>query len=233
MSVFELALKRCIRDKGTLVLLISLPVIVVTMPAADDAANFGWTQLPLGYQFFGIILLFTASKMVHFLLQDRASGVLVRISAAPISHFAYLSWNLLAYASVLVAQIAIAIGGGLLAGHEILSPALLFVTYVVFAFAAMSFALAWCSLFRSREASMLILVGVIMIMAMLGGLMWPVEIMPDALQRTAPLLPTYWLAEAQSIVVRGEININLILSYIILGLFTLVFLLLGSRSRIR
>jgi len=232
MRIFALALKRCVRDKGTMILLIVLPVAVVAMPPASDAPAGAWAVLPMGYHFLGIIVLFAAAKMVHFLLQDRASGVLLRIAAAPVSSFSYLGWNVLAYSMVLVVQIAITVTAGALVGHNLTNPGLLFATYALFALTAVAFALAWCSLFRNREASMLIMVNVVILMSMLGGLMWPIEVMPEALQRPAMLLPTYWLAEAKQVVVTGGRLQELGLPYLLFLLLTVLFLLIGSRRRI-
>jgi ABC-2 type transport system permease protein len=71
-----------------------------------------------------------------------------------------------------------------------------------------------------------------MLMAMMGGLFWPVAVMPDFMQRIAMLLPTYWLVKSTEIITTATASIELIVPLTVLFLFTVAFLLVGSRGEI-
>ena len=92
LTIFNFALIRSVRALPNLILLLGLPATVVVLPVG------GWHGLPLGYHFYGILLLFSASKLVHMIMEDRKNKILTRIGVAPVTHFKYLSQNLLAFA---------------------------------------------------------------------------------------------------------------------------------------
>nr|WP_257391668.1 ABC transporter permease [Halalkalibacter krulwichiae] len=149
------------------------------------------------------------------------------------THLQYLWQNLLAYSVILTAvNLIFVILGVMVHGDSIPSPALLFIIYTVFSMTALGFSLAWYSLFRNKEAAFSILGGIIILMAMLGGVMWPVEMMPDYLQRAVMLLPTYWVAEATILVSYGAPMKELVIPLVLMILFGIAFLLLGSRRRL-
>ncbi|WP_078378923.1 ABC transporter permease [Sutcliffiella halmapala] len=227
MTIFTFALKRSFRSKSNLIFLLLLPIICILLPTQE------WQPLPLGFQYYGIILLFSASRVVVSIMQDRATGVLLRIGVSPVTHFHYLFQSLLAYSLILIGQSALVVfGGRLVHGEVIKEPLLLFVVYAIFSLTAVAFCLAWNSLYRNKETALLLLMNVIILMAMLGGVMWPMEIMPEFLQRTAMLLPTYWLVEAVRTIIYEEGTRALLFPVSVILLFTIAFLLLGSKRRL-
>jgi ABC-2 type transport system permease protein len=165
-------------------------------------------------------------------MEDRLSGVLRRIAAAPIGNVGYLWENLLAYTLVLVVQNGLVMGLGVLVhGARMASPFVLFVAYGLFSFTAIALSLAFYSLIHSREAAYSSLSTSIMVISMVGGFYWPLEIMPAVLQRLAMLTPSYWLMNAMRIIQAGGRPSQFALSLAILALFAAVFLLLGSRRK--
>ena len=67
---------------------------------------------------------------------------------------------------------------------------------------------------------------------MLGGAYFPVEIMPTSLQRVSMVTPTYWLFNALRIAEQGDHDSRFALSLGIMVLFTLAFLIAGSKRRL-
>jgi len=188
----------------------------------------------MGFQYYGILLLFIAVGLAGIIMEDRTNKVLVRMGVAPITHFQYLWQNLLAYSLILIGLNVVVVTVGIIVHGEVLnSPLLLFVIYSFFSITALGFALAWYSIFSNKETAISILSGVIMLMTMMGGVMWPIQIMPVIFQKIAMLLPTYWLAEAVIIVAYGAPTVNLILPLSMMLMFSIAFLLLGSRRKIR
>ncbi|GAK00475.1 ABC transporter permease [Geomicrobium sp. JCM 19055] len=228
MTIFRFALKRILRDKTNVLFLSLFPIAAIFLPLAQE----GWPLLPLGYQYFGVLLLFVSIRLTSIMIEDRQKGVVKRLAAAPISHFNYLWQNLLAFSVIMVIQTVIVIIGGHVYGHELYEPWNLAILYIVFTFTSISISLAWNSLYRSKESSFLIFMAVIVLIALLGGILFPVEMMPEAFQRIAVIFPTYWLSEGIEWIVLGEDRGDFLFINGVLLLYALFFLIIGSIRRI-
>lgn len=223
MTIFHFALKRSFSNKTNMIFLTLFPIACIFFPRGED-----WPHLAYGYQYFGILLLFVGIRLASILLEDRANGVVKRLSVAPISHFQYLSQNLLAFAVILIVQCAIIVYGGNLWGHELYRPGMLLLLYMSFSFTALAMALSWISVYRNKDTAFLVYMSLIFLMVILGGLMMPIQIFPDVLQRMAVILPTYWLARGLDWIVFGEHLVDFLLIQAVLWLYTIVFVMIGS-----
>lgn len=142
--------------------------------------------------------------------------------------------NLLAYGLLMVGLSTVVVGlGKLIHGPLVPAPSLLWMTFSMFSFTAIGFSLAWYSFFQQKETAYTILVGVVTLMVMLGGLMWPVEAMPGFFQRFARLLPTYWLGDALRLSASNASFVDFLLPWGMQGLFAVAFLVMGSMRRLR
>jgi ABC-2 type transport system permease protein len=227
VTVFKFALKRSFSNIANLVFLTLFPVACIFLPRGEE-----WPFLPYGYQYFGIIILFIGIRLATIILEDREKGVVKRLAVAPISHFNYLSQNLLAYSVILILQCAIVVYGGVLFGQELYQPGWLFLLYVSFSFASLAIALAWISIYRKKDVAFLIYMSLIFIVVVLGGLIIPVEMFPDLLKRMAVILPTYWLGQGLNWVVFGEEILDFLIINGVLWLYTIVFVVIGSTRKI-
>ncbi|KHF39356.1 ABC transporter permease [Halalkalibacter okhensis] len=226
MTIFIFVFKRFFQKKSNFLFLMFFPVAAVFLPQGD------WPPMPLGFHYYGILLMFIAARLGGIILEDRTNKTLLRLSVAPITHFQYLWQNLLAYSLILtVVNLVFVLLGVLVHGESLPSPILLFMIYTIYSMTALGFSLAWYSLFRNKEAAFSVLGGLIMVMAMLGGMMWPVEVMPESIQRVVMLLPTYWVAEGTLLVAYQAPLADLVTSLVIMFLFCIAFLLIGSRRR--
>lgn len=228
MTIFKFALKRSFGNITNLIFLTLFPVACIFLPNGE-----GWPFLPYGYQYFGIIILFIGIRLATIILEDRAKGVVKRLAVAPISHFQYLSQNLLAFSVILILQCAIVVYGGVLFGQELYQPGWLFLLYVSFSFASLAMALAWISIYRNKDVSFLVYMSLIFIIVVLGGLLIPIEIFPDLLKRIAVIFPTYWLAEGLNWIVFGKDIFGFLLINGVLWIYTLVFIIIGSTRKIQ
>ncbi|WP_026477412.1 ABC transporter permease [Alkaliphilus transvaalensis] len=230
MTVFKFVFKRYFRDLPNVIFLLLLPIVAAFLPIGGTPE---WIPLPLGFQYYGIILLLIAARLAGVILEDRINKTVLRIGVAPMTHLQYLWQNLLAFSLILMGvNVVVMIIGLLVHGNTLISPILLFIIFSIFSMTSIGFALAWYSLFRDKETAFSLLGGVIMLMVMLGGVMWPIQIMPQLLQRFAMLLPTYWLMEGIIVVVRGGNFVDLILPLSLLLMFSIAFIILGSRRRL-
>lgn len=228
MTIFCFTLKRSFGNLTNLLFLTLAPVVCIFFPGGE-----GWPPLSYGYQYFGIVILFTAIRLTAIILEDRAKGVVKRLSVAPISHFQYLSGNLLAFAVILIAQSAIMVGGGFLSGQELYRPLALLMLFVSFSFTALSLALAWISVYRDKDTAFLIYMALIFLVIVMGGLIMPVQMFPPALQRTAVLFPTYWLAEGLNWIAHGQRTGDFAIINGVLWLYGLIFMVIGSKRKMQ
>jgi ABC-2 type transport system permease protein len=226
MTVFLYTLKRSFRNLLNLLFIIVLPLGLVFLPRAPEM---GW-DAPIGFQFYSGLVFFIAFLLIRGVAEDRGSGILTRIAAAPITHFRYLSQTLLAYACLMVAQnAAMVFGGALYHGGVLGNPLRLFLAHGTFSLAALAFCLAVCSLIRLREVAYGACAALIIFLSAIGGAMWPTSTMPDLLRRAAMVSPVYWLNIAVTST-PGEGD-QFALSLAVMLLFTLVFLFAGSKRR--
>ncbi|MBX4147239.1 ABC transporter permease [Paenibacillus lautus] len=227
MTIFNFALIRSVRSLPNLIFLLGLPAAVVVLPVG------GWHGLPLGYHFYGILLLFAASKLVHMIMEDRKNKILTRIGVAPVTHFKYLSQNLLAFALLLVGQSAVITCSAWLLHADVFGSLIqLFSILSMFSVTAISFSLAWSSMFRQPESSTAVMLGIILIMAVLGGTLFPIQAMPASLQKIAMVSPTYWFHEGIMLAKNGGLFAEQLTPLGILLLFAIAFMLIGSRKKL-
>ncbi|MCC5912725.1 MAG: ABC transporter permease [Clostridiaceae bacterium] len=230
MTIFNFVFKRYFRKKSNIIFLLLLPLASVFLPVGE---HYEWFPLPMGFQYYGILLLFIAARLTSIVMEDRTNKTLLRIGVAPITHFQYLFQNLLAFSLILmVANFLVVVAGRFIHGEVLVSPLMFFFIYSIFSFTAIGFSLAWVSLFKNKEAAFSVLAGVFILMAILGGVMFPIQALPETFQRLAMLLPTYWLMESMQLVIRGGSLGDFILSLGMMLMFSFAFILFGSRKRL-
>ena len=227
MTIFQFALKRSFGNPTNLIFLSLFPLAAIFLPQGEL-----WPALPYGYHYFGILLLFIAIRLTAILIEDRTSGIIKRLAVAPMTHFSYLAQNLLAFACILVLQCVLVVAGGVLYGQELGQPFLLLFLYVSFAFTSLAMAVAWVMLYRSKEIAFLVYMTIIVLLSLLGGLLFPIEMIPEPLRRLVMVLPTYWLADGMSSVASGGERFDFWLANGVLWLYTMIFLTLGSVRKI-
>ena len=224
-AVFELSLKRILKQRLTIILMMVFPIIVVLIPQSGG-------EIPIiGYGLFGLILLFSAFLLTKQVIEDRQYKTIVRIAAAPITHRDYLVGHLAAYMMVLSIQVLafwvitqIAWAGSFT--FHVWALLLL----VMFALLSLSFSLFWHTFFKTYATSIAVYSIAANLMALVGGMSYPLEYMPDDLRRVAVVLPTYWYAYGFELI--GEARyFTALISLCILGAFAIIFLTIGSRRR--
>jgi ABC-2 type transport system permease protein len=224
MTVFLYTLKRSFRSPLNVLLTCVLPLGLIFIPYTPDG------EMPLGFRLYSGLVFFLAFLLIRAVAEDRGSGVLTRIAAAPVTHFRYLSQTLLAYACLLLAQnAAMVLGGALYYGSGLGRPLRLLAAYGTFSLAALAFCLAVCSLIRLREVAYGSCAALIVFFAAIGGGLWPTFMMPAILKRLAMVSPVYWLNNAIS-ASPGEGD-QFALSLAVMLLFALIFLFAGSKRR--
>ncbi len=226
ISIFELSFKRIINHRILLLTMIVFPLLVALIPQAD-----GFQDATFTYGIFGLIILFTSFMMAKQIIEDRQSKTIIRIAASPISHREYLMGHLSAYFLIMMVQVTAFFLLTLLSSTMALS-FYLWAYGLMLAFSIMSicFSLFWFSLFKKFTTAVALYSIVANIMALIGGMTFPLALMPDNLKQIAVVFPTYWYAfgleEAKS-----NNGTNILISLLILVGFAIIFLSIGSKRR--
>ena len=190
----------------------------------------GWTP---GYYLLAMQIMFCAFVLARGMMADKFDGAITRILAGPVTDLNYLVQNVLACMVWLTAQItAVAVLGIALRGWSVAVAVWLMLCYTVLAFAFVSFSFAWSCLFKSKNASFAAFSTISMFIAMLGGFMFPIELMPDILRYIGMAFPTYWASNAITILHDTGANAEYWLSLSAMILFAGAYLLYGGKRRI-
>jgi len=163
---------------------------------------------------------------------ERKTGTFRRNLLTPVSKTGLMSGWLLAAFIIGCIQFALFFGIGILGfGMRVEGSMLLMALVgVVVVFFAISLGLLVAGLVRSPDAASGGIWGIIMPMCALGGLWWPLEIMPQWMQNFAQVLPTYHAQKAYlDVIVRGQGLATIAGSLVVLLGFASIFLALGLK----
>lgn len=225
--VFELSLKRILRQRLMLAMMLAIPVAITLIPQPEQA-------LPLiGFSLFGLVLLFSAFLLTKQVLEDRQYRTIIRIAAAPITHRDYLLGHLGAYLVVMMIQIVVFWGLAIILWSAPITFYLwAFSLLVFFALLSLSFSLFWHTLFKTYATSIGVYSVVANLLALLGGMTYPLAFMPDQMRSIVIILPTYWYAYGFELLAEARYA-SVLLSLLILLGFAIIFLTIGSKRRLQ
>lgn len=192
-------------------------------------------QIPIGFAQAspGNAVIFAMFFIVYgasSILLEREQGTLRRLLTTPASKFAILGGKLLGVfiAGVLQVGVLVVFGQIFFDVPWGQSPAALAVMIAAFSFSITSLGMLLAALVRTYAQLDAMTTLIIMPLAGLGGAMWPIEIVPDFMQRIALWLPSGWAMKGfQDIVVRGFGLAEVLPAAGMLVLFGLAFLAIG------
>lgn len=164
------------------------------------------------------------------ILIEREQGTLRRLLTMPVSKAAILGGKLLGVflAGVVQILLMVALGQFFFDVPWGQSPAALAVMVMAFSFSITSLGMLLAALVRTYAQVDALTTLIILPMAGLGGAMWPIEIVPDFMQKIALWLPTGWAMRGfQDIIVRGFGLADVLPEAGMLVLFGIVFLSIG------
>jgi ABC-2 type transport system permease protein len=192
-------------------------------------------DIPIGFDQAspGIAVIFTIFSIVYgagTILLEREQGTLRRLLTAPVTKAAILGGKLLGVFIAGLIQFAVLV----LAGQYLFgvpwgqSPLALAIMVASFTFAVTALGMLFSALVRTYAQVDALSMLLVMPLAGLGGAMWPIEIVPDFMQKIALWLPTGWAMRGfQDILVRGLGLQDVLLEAGVLMLFGIVFMTIG------
>jgi len=188
-------------------------------PRANSSAGqlITWVFIPL----FGVSVTFA---------YERATGTLRRLLTTPTRKATYLLGTLLAAVFWALVQMLLLVLFGIFGmklnwGH---SPAALAVILTASALAASAIGVAMGAFVKTEGQANGLSIMLGMVMALLGGCWYPLELFPPVVQQAVKVLPTRWAMQGMlDIVVRGE-GLSAVLpeAAVLLG-FAVVFYVIG------
>jgi ABC-2 type transport system permease protein len=176
---------------------------------------------------FVFIPLVSLSVMFAY---ERANGTLRRLLVTPTSKATFLGGTILGQGLTALVQMTILIVFGILVmkmkwGQ---SPAGLAMMMVSFTLAASALGTMLGTFVKSEGQANGLSLMIGMLMAMLGGCWYPIELFPAALRNAAQALPTYWAMQGfLDIAVRGQGPAGVLQECAVLLGFALVFFAVG------
>ncbi|MEJ5312909.1 MAG: ABC transporter permease [Anaerolinea sp.] len=188
-------------------------------PRANSSAGqlITWVFIPL----FGISVLMVGEREGH---------TLARLMTTPTSAGTFLAGTILGQVFLALVQMALLIGFGMVVlkvpwGRELLGLALLLTASALSA-AALGTLLGTMVRSTSQANNLSIMLG--MVMALLGGCWYPLELFPQAVQTAVKILPTTWAMQGMlDLTLRaGSVRDIWLESGVLLG-FAAVFFLVG------
>lgn len=166
--------------------------VVASDVRGDSVIAEGATQSSIGFTVW--FILFMTFGSAGGILEEREQGTLRRLMVAPISRGAILSGKVLGTVLAATAQalILVLVGAfvfGVQWGRDPLGVALVLGSYIL---AATGLAVMISALVRTRDQMSGLSPVVSTGLAMLGGCLWPLEIVPSFMQAVAKFTPTGW-----------------------------------------
>jgi len=164
------------------------------------------------------------------LAYERQIGTLRRLLTSPTSKSVYLGATIVGQVLTALLQMTILVSFGKFVlhvnwGNSILAIAMMLVSSSLAA-AALGTMLGTLVKTESQANGLSILIG--MVMAMLGGCWYPLELFPHAVQNAVRVLPTTWAMQGMlDIALRGQGPEGVLLEMLVLFGFALVFFLVG------
>ncbi|MBQ2445601.1 MAG: ABC transporter permease [Oscillospiraceae bacterium] len=155
----------------------------------------------LGYLAMG--MMFLMSFATTLLLEDKMSRVYSRILTTPTTRASYLLQHLLSYVIVAAVQVVLIISllpvimdGQLSFGDSFGVTLQVMLVTLIFATACIAIGLT-VSRFSKNNVVAGAFIGLVNLpVLMLGGCMWPRDLMPEGLQRVGDFVPTTWFLKA-------------------------------------
>ena len=174
-----------------------------------------------------IPLLGTSAMMAY----ERATGTLKRLLTTPTPRSTYLLGTITGQYSMGIVQMLILVGfGALVMKVDWGPPGALLAVLLAFGLAAVAMGTMMGTFVKteSQASGMSIMLG--MVMGLLGGCMWPLELFPPAMQKIVHVLPTTWAMQALTdLTMRGEGLLAVLPEIGVLLGFAVVFFVVGVK----
>lgn len=197
------------------------------------AAGDNWELAAFFFGFFGFISLFTAYFVIKTLLEDKRLGMPDRVGVLPISSRSYLTQGAIAAFAATEIMVVLSVLVTVLVAGMFPNILWLFLLLSLYNLFSVSFVLAITSIMRDLGSVSVFISMFATVTSMLGGLWWPIDFMPEFMQRIGWFMPAYWFGEGLRNI-QQEIDFKgFIMPLLFLAGFTVVTLLIGGFKKVQ
>ncbi|WP_127592637.1 ABC transporter permease [Paenibacillus lautus] len=199
-----------------------------TAKVADQSANHDVTNRTIGY--LVVFMLFSAVNLSALTIRDRENRTYYRLLSSPITARSYVFSN--AIVNIVLMMIQIAATLFVLTRFFHIEPGIplwqMFLILSLFALVAVSLSQVIVAFSDSTMMANGIQTMVIMPTSLLAGCLFPISVMPEAVQRIADFLPQYWLLDTFGKLQQGGELSDIMLNVAILLAFALALSLVAT-----
>lgn len=199
-----------------------------TTMVADQSANHDMTNRTIGY--LVVFMLFSAVNLSALTIRDRENRTYYRLLSSPITARSYVFSN--AIVNIVLMMIQIAATLFVMTRFFHIEPGIplwqMFLILSLFALVAVSLSQVIVAFSVSTMMANGIQTMVIMPTSLLAGCVFPLSVMPEAIQRIADFLPQYWLLDTFGKLQQGSGLTDVILNVAILLAFALALSLIAT-----
>lgn len=158
-----------------------------------------WESIAGWLNFYAWTGPLVALFLVRTLMQDRKGGLPERVGALPKSRRSYLLAQILAGLTMSeLAVVLIVFGTALALGYTLPNAPQLVLLFSVYSLFATGLSFGVYSVIRNEGTVTAVVTIGVSLLAMIGGSYWPVEVMPEFMQRIAYFSPNYWFTRAMN-----------------------------------
>lgn len=188
------------------------------------------TSTLIGLGFLIMSMLFLSNMTAQIILDDKKNKTFYRIFASPISARNYMLQNVLSFFMILMIQLAVIFAIMKLGFNAYFGPSIIpmFGLFAIFSLVCVSLGVAISSISKDTRQAGALNTFITVPMCMLGGCFWPRDFMPDVLLKISNFIPTTWVLKGAEKLINGDGIGSIFTDVMVLLLFTLIFILLGS-----
>ena len=232
ITIFKHALKNGVTKPLSLILNSVVPLVLVIFADRVEGA-FGGAE-SLVFYLLGFVIMYGAFLMANSIQKDKVEGVLVRILVGPISLQNYLIQNFFAaIIPMIFVSSVIGLLGFLIHDWAGMLTIGLIIIYILLSATSIGLSFAWSCIFKDKEASMSGISLVITFSGLLGGFMFPLQMLPDPAYYAGMITPAHWASRAiEQLTLYNEFTNMFWLGLLAMAMFTTAFILFGSKRRL-
>ena len=231
MTVFKYAMRRGFTSPASLVLNCALPLFLIITNGNIDPEAGGIFNT--GIMLAAMMIMYGGFMMARSIQLDKLDGTIIRILAGPITMRSYLVQNFFsAMIPMAVLSAIIGVVGIALHSWDVNFAIGLALCYAFLAASSIGLSFVWSCLFKDKEASVAVFSVLLTMMATLGGLFIPIAIMPDTLRRIGMVFPAHWASRGIGTLATYGMTGEFWLALGAMLLFTVVFIIYGSKRRL-
>jgi len=176
-----------------------------------------------------IVLLITTFTISFQILKEKEQGTFSRIGMSPVHAKSYILANIIANLMISSFQIGIVMLV-LKLGYKVnfyTNPFILYLILVLFALCGISVGVLLATLSKNTQTATAALGLILSPSCMIAGCLWPLDAMPEIMQKVAYITPQRWTLDAIELIQKNNQVLEIIPNLLVVLSFTTLFFLIS------